>query len=55
MEIDKHSIGDSLLKMTVNRVNTCLRGEGVFSRLGGDEFAVIKQAIKQPCWLIHMI
>ena len=36
-----HHIGDKILQVTVERLNSCLKDRGVIARLGGDEFAII--------------
>ncbi len=35
-----HDTGDAFLKKTVSTIQSCLRGNELFSRLGGDEFAI---------------
>lgn len=36
-----HEHGDEVLKLTTNRLLSCVRARGSLSRLGGDEFAII--------------
>lgn len=36
-----HAYGDRLLKITADRIQSCLRGSDTVARLGGDEFVVI--------------
>lgn len=36
-----HDVGDRLLKLVAERMQTCLREEDTVARLGGDEFAVL--------------
>jgi diguanylate cyclase (GGDEF)-like protein len=42
-----HDAGDELLKKVVTRINSCLRGNELFSRLGGDEFAIVLSGISE--------
>lgn len=36
-----HSVGDAVLKITAERLESCLRDSDTVARLGGDEFAII--------------
>jgi len=36
-----HDVGDSLLKQTTQRLQTCIRGSDTLARQGGDEFTII--------------
>ena len=43
-----HPIGDELLKIVADRLQSCI-GEGdIVARLGGDEFVIVKTKIEQP-------
>ena len=37
-----HGVGDTILKMTAERLKSCLRDNEMSARLGGDEFAVLQ-------------
>jgi len=41
-----HNIGDEVLKISAQRLRTCIREQDTLSRLGGDEFTIILQDIK---------
>jgi diguanylate cyclase (GGDEF)-like protein len=41
-----HWVGDELLKIVSNRIQSCLRKPDLVARLGGDEFAVILNSIR---------
>lgn len=41
-----HQFGDKLLKLSSERLQSCMRSEDTIARLGGDEFAVILENIR---------
>ena len=43
-----HDFGDAVLKLSAERMLTCLRSEDTVARIGGDEFLVVLGGIGQP-------
>jgi diguanylate cyclase (GGDEF)-like protein/PAS domain S-box-containing protein len=43
-----HPIGDRLLKVVAERLNSCVQESDLVARLGGDEFAIIMPEIDSP-------
>ena len=43
-----HDVGDELLIKVTTRINSCLRGNELFSRLGGDEFSITLSNLLTP-------
>lgn len=51
-----HSVGDSVLKISAERLESCIRGSDTVARLGGDEFAIIMNSnIEEAQAFIHRI
>ncbi len=42
-----HDVGDTLLKESVKRVQSCIRKDDLFARIGGDEFVVILEQLEK--------
>ena len=49
-----HDVGDQVLLMVANRLQTCIRGEDRVSRFGGDEFVCLLLAVKQEADVIRL-
>jgi diguanylate cyclase (GGDEF)-like protein len=43
-----HDVGDSLLRMVAERLQSCVREVDIVARLGGDEFAILQEDITAP-------
>jgi diguanylate cyclase (GGDEF)-like protein/PAS domain S-box-containing protein len=41
-----HPVGDALLRLVVDRLQSCLRAGDLLARCGGDEFVVMQSAVK---------
>lgn len=42
-----HPVGDAVLRIAANRLNTCIRDADTVARLGGDEFAIVASLAPQ--------
>jgi diguanylate cyclase (GGDEF)-like protein/PAS domain S-box-containing protein len=49
-----HLVGDELLKITAERLRSCVRETDMVARLGGDEFAIIQTAIDSPNDVVNL-
>ncbi|RLA71567.1 MAG: hypothetical protein DRG24_05220 [Epsilonproteobacteria bacterium] len=43
-----HKVGDGVLKVVADRLNSLIRNEDTLARLGGDEFTVLMEGLKRP-------
>ncbi len=43
-----HPVGDALLRLVVNRLQSCLRAEDLLARCGGDEFVIMQTEVRTP-------
>ena len=43
-----HQIGDELLQIVAQRLQSCMRGSDMVARLGGDEFVIVSTALDKP-------
>ena len=43
-----HQIGDELLQIVAQRLQSCMRGSDLVARLGGDEFVIVSTALDKP-------
>ena len=51
-----HSVGDSVLKITAERLLSCVRNSDTVARLGGDEFAIVMDSnIEEARMLINRL
>lgn len=41
-----HPVGDALLRLVVDRLQSCLRAEDSLARCGGDEFVIMQSAVR---------
>lgn len=51
-DIYGHAIGDSLLKVIAQRLQSCVRAGDVVSRFGGDEFVLLLEGFRDPAEVV---
>lgn len=49
-----HDLGDKVLSMVANRLQSCIRDEDMVSRWGGDEFVCLLLEVKQDADVTHL-